>query len=225
MRFEERLQERTRIAQELHDTLLQGFLGACMKLEVALDRLPENSPARSTLDGVLELMRRVIDEGRNTVRGLRLSETESEYLEDVFSRIPEEVGGPLETQFRVVVDGKPRTLSAALRDEAYRIGREAVVNAYKHSGATLIEVALEYAHHQFTLRVRDNGRGIDANVLRDGREGHWGLPGMRERAERIGARLTLWSGALAGTEVVFVVPNSIAYSAPARRAGKGGKQP
>lgn len=225
MRFDERLQERTRIAQELHDTLLQGFLGACMKLEVALDRVPDNSPARSALDGVLGLMRRVIDEGRNTVRGLRPPETESEYLEDVFSRMAEEVGGPQGTEFRVVVDGEPRALSAALRDEAYRIGREAVVNAYKHSGATLIEVALEYAHHQFSIRVRDNGRGIDADVLRDGREGHWGLPGMRERAERIGARLTLWSGTSAGTEVVFVVPNSIAYSTPpTRRSGKIGKK-
>jgi signal transduction histidine kinase len=225
MRFEERLQERTRIAQELHDTLLQGFLGACMKLEVALDRVPDNSPARPALDGVLGLMRRVIDEGRNTVRGLRPSEAESENLEDVFSGIPEEVGGSQKTEFRVVVDGEPRVLNAALRDEAYRIGREAVVNAYRHSGATLIEVALEYAPHQFTLRVRDNGRGIDANVLRDGREGHWGLTGMRERAERIGARLTLWSGASAGTEVEFVVPNSVAYSAPpARRSGKSGKK-
>ena len=225
MRFEERLRERTRIAQELHDTLLQGFLGACMKLEVALDRLPEDSRARSALDGVLALMRRVIDEGRNTVRGLRPPEAESEYLEDVFSRMPEEVGGPKGTEFRVVVDGEPRALSAALRDEAYRIGREAVVNAYKHSGATLIEVALEYAHHQFSIRVRDNGRGIDAEVLRDGREGHWGLPGMRERAERIGARLTLWSGASAGTEVVFVAPKSIAYSTPpVRRFGKSGNK-
>jgi signal transduction histidine kinase/ligand-binding sensor domain-containing protein len=225
MRFEERLRERNRIAQELHDTLLQGFLGACMKLEVALDRVPDQSPARSALEGVLGLMRRVIDEGRNTVRGLRPVETESEYLEDVFSRMPEEVGNPKGTEFRVVVDGKPRALNAALRDEAYRIGREAVVNAYKHSGATLIEVALEYAHHQFTLRVRDNGRGMDADVLRDGREGHWGLPGMRERAERIGARLTLWSGASAGTEVVFVVPNSIAYSTPpARRSENSGKK-
>lgn len=225
MRFEERLGERTRIAQELHDTLLQGFLGACMKLEVALDRLPEDSPARSALDGVLALMRRVIDEGRNTVRGLRPPETESEDLEDVFSRIPEEVGGPKGTEFRVVVDGEPRALSAALRDEAYRIGREAVVNAYKHSGATLIEIALEYTHHQFSIRVRDNGRGIDADVLRDGRDGHWGLPGMRERAERIGARLTLWSGASAGTEVVFVVPGSIAYSTPpVRRFGRSGNK-
>ena len=212
LRFEERLRERTRIAQELHDTLLQGFLSSCMKLEVALDRVPDNSTARPALDGVLELMRRVVEEGRNTVRGLRLAEGDSEYLEDVFCRIQEEVGGSLETQFRVVVDGEPRLLNAALRDEAYRIGREAVLNAFRHSGATLIEVELEYAKDQFSIRVRDNGRGIDPEVLRDGREGHWGLQGMRERAERAGARLTLWSGASAGTEIVLVVPRNIAYS-------------
>lgn len=212
LRFEERLRERTRIAQELHDTLVQGFLGACMKLEVALDRVPEVSPARSALDGVLALMRRVVEEGRNTIRGLRLQDGETEYLEDVLSRIPAEVGGAEDTEFRVVVDGKRRPLNAALRDEAYHIGREAVVNAFRHSGAKLIEVELEYANDEFSLRVRDNGQGIDPVVLRDGRDGHWGLRGMRERAERAGARLMLWSSASAGTEIVFIVPKNIAYS-------------
>ena len=225
MRFEERLRERTRIAQELHDTLLQGLLSACMKLEVALDRMPAESLARPAFDGVLNLMRRAVDEGRNTVRGLRPSPSESENLEDTFSRIPEVADGSQETEFRVVVDGHPRSLNPALRDEAYRIGREAVLNAFRHSGAKLIEVELEYARDQFSLRVRDNGQGIDPAVLRDGREGHWGLQGMRERAERLGARLTLWSGASAGTEVVLVVPRTIAYSAPqGRRSARGRKE-
>lgn len=225
-RFEERLRERTRIAQELHDTLLQGFISACMKLEVALDRVPDGSPARPALDGVISLMQRVVEEGRNAVRGLRPPGGESEYLEDVFCRIPEEVGGTQETEFRVVVDGKPRPLNAALRDEAYRIGREAVVNAFRHSGARLIEVELEYAKDQFSLRVRDNGQGIDPSVLRDGRKGHWGLQGMRERAERAGARLTLWSSSSAGTEIVFAVPKSIAYSTlQNRRSGRSMKKP
>lgn len=208
LRFEERLRERTRIAQELHDTLVQGFLGACRKLEVALDRVPEVSPARFALDGVLALMRRVVEEGRNTIRGLRLQDGETEYLEDVLSRIPAEVGGAEDTEFRVVVNGKRRPLNAALRDEAYHIGREAVVNAFRHSAAKLIEVELEYANDEFSLRVRDNGQGIDPVVLRDGRDGHWGLRGMRERAERAGARLMLWSSASAGTEIVFIVPRT-----------------
>jgi signal transduction histidine kinase len=169
-------------------------------------------------------MRRVVDEGRNTVRGLRPSQSEPEDLEDAFCRIPEDAGGSQDTEFRVVVDGYRRSLNAALRDEAYRIGREAVLNAFRHSGAKLIEVELEYARDQFSLRVRDNGQGIDPAVLRDGREGHWGLQGMRERAERLGARLTLWSGASAGTEVVLLVPKSIAYSAPqGRRSARGRK--
>jgi len=219
VRFEERLSERTRIAQELHDTLLQGFLSASMQLHVATDSLPEDSPTKPSLSHILKLMGNVIHEGRNAVRGLRSSSGGSLDLEQAFSRIEEELAIPEETAFRVVVEGRAKPLHPVLRDEIYRIGREALVNAFRHSGAKSIEIELEYAPKYFRLSVRDNGKGIDPEVLRLGREGHWGLPGMRERAERIGAKLHVWSGAFAGTEVVLSIPSHIAFNLqpPSRR--------
>jgi len=214
VRFEERLAERTRIAQELHDTLLQGFLSASMQLHVAVDRLPEDSPAKPPLSRVLELMRQVIDEARNAVRGLRSSESGSLDLEQAFSRIQHELGIQDEVPFRIIVDGEPEPLHPVLRDEVYRIGREALVNAFRHSRATRVEVELEYSTNHFRILVRDNGHGIDPQVLQSGREGHFGLSGMRERAERIGARLKVWSRAEAGTEVELIIPNHIAFQFP-----------
>lgn len=211
MLFEERLGERTRIAQELHDTLLQGFLSASMQLHVADDRLPQTSPAKPLVRRVLELMKDVIDESRNTVKGLRSPNTGPLELDVAFSRVPEELGCKQSLDFRVIVEGQSRRLSPFIRDDVYRMGREALVNAFRHSGANTIQVELEYGSRQLRLMVRDDGCGIDEQVLRSGREGHWGLPGMRERAERIGARLRLWSHPARGTEVELVVPGRIAF--------------
>jgi ligand-binding sensor domain-containing protein/signal transduction histidine kinase len=219
VRFEERLGERTRIAQELHDTLLQGFLSASMQLHVAVDRLPPDSPAKATLSRVLNLMGQVIQEGRNAVRGLRSPEGSSLDLGQAFSRIQQELSLAEDVGFRVIVDGQPRPLHPVLRDEVYRIGREALINAFQHSRAKSIEVELEYAARQLRVLVRDNGCGIDPQMLLSGREGHWGLPGMRERAERIGAKLHVWSRPAAGTEVELSVPSQVAFQSqfPRRR--------
>ncbi len=214
MRFEERLAERTRIAQELHDTLLQGFLSASMQLHVADDHIDADSPAKPFVGRVLELMGRVIDEGRNAVRGLRLANREPEDLEQAFAGIQEEVGAAQETDFRVVAEGSARQLRPVIREEVYRIGREALVNAFRHSSASNVEVELEYAPSHLRLLVRDNGSGIDPQVIHAGRDGHWGLSGMRERAERIGARFRVLSGASAGTEVELSVPGHIAFEFP-----------
>jgi signal transduction histidine kinase len=184
-----------------------------MQLDVAVDQLPANSPAKLRLSRVLELIRRVMEEGRNAVRGLRSSDSDSDDLGQAFSRIPQDLGieVPIDIDFRVIVLGSPRKLHPIIHDEVYHIGRELLVNAFRHSRAGCIQVELEYALRRFRLVVRDDGCGIDPQVLREGREGHWGLPGMRERAERIGARLRVWSRAGAGTEVVLSVPNSIAF--------------
>lgn len=221
MRFEERLAERTRIARELHDTLLQGFLSANMQLHVAVDRLPAESPARPPLSRVAELMGRVIADARSAVQGLRSSPSDSQGLEQAFSGIREELAIPQETGFQIIVDGQPRPLHPLLRDEVYRIGREALVNAFRHSQARNVEVELEYAAHHLRLLVRDNGRGIDPKVVQSGRDGHWGLLGMRERAEKIGAQFHLWSGPTAGTEIELLVPGHVAFQAgPQRRREK-----
>ncbi|MET0555370.1 MAG: two-component regulator propeller domain-containing protein [Vicinamibacteria bacterium] len=208
--FEERLAERTRIAQELHDTLLQGFLSASLQLHVAVDALPEQAPGRTQLARVLDLMRRVIDDGRNALRGLRAA-TGAESLERAFSRIGQELGVSEAVPFRVFAVGEERPVQEAVRAEAYGIGREALLNAIRHARAQHVEVEIDYAGADLRLVVRDDGCGIPGGVLDSGREGHWGLSGMRERAEKIGGRLRLSSAAGAGTEVELTVPGRVAF--------------
>jgi signal transduction histidine kinase/ligand-binding sensor domain-containing protein len=221
MRFEERLSERTRIAQELHDTLLQGFLSASMQLHVANDQLAPDSPAKPFVGRVLEVMGRVIDEGRDAVRGLRSSKLSAPDLERAFSRIRQEFPVQSHVGFRVIVDGTPRPLRSIIRDEVYHIGHEALSNAFRHAHATDIEVELEYAAGHLRVLVRDNGSGIDAQVLRSGRDGHWGLSGMKERTERIGGRLRVLSRAVAGTEVELSVPGQIAFDSQSDGSAAG----
>lgn len=214
-RFDERLAERTRIAQELHDTLLQGFLSASMQVHVATDRLPADSQAKPMLTRALELMSQVIDEGRNALRGLRLSDCLSLDLEQAFATAGQELSAQnkngKQISFRIVSEGQRRHLHPLLRDEVYRIGREALANAFRHAGASHVEVELKYGSRQFSLVVRDDGCGIEPDVLQNGRNGHWGLSGMRERADRIGGKLHVFSRASAGTEIALTIPGRIAF--------------
>lgn len=211
IRFEERLAERTRIAQELHDTLLQGVISASMQLHVAAADLPADSPARSQLGHIQRLMGQVIEEGRNAVRGLRSVGDDSLGLEHALARVRQELAVGEQAGFRVVVEGGPRPLRPAVRDEVYRIGHEALVNAFRHSRAKSIEVEVGYLANGLRVLVSDDGVGVDPEVLRSGREGHWGLSGMRERAEKIGGRLKVRSRAAAGTEVELTVPARVAF--------------
>jgi signal transduction histidine kinase len=209
------LAERTRIAQELHDTLLQGFLSASMQVHIAADILPLDSKAKPTLTRALQLMNQVIEEGRGALRGLRSPAKTSLDLEQALARVPEEFAPqddtPAETGFRIVVEGQQRPLRALLRDDVYKIGREAVINAFRHARAKNVEVRLQYAPRHLRVLVRDDGCGIDPEIATFGRDGHWGLTGMRERAEQIGARLHVYSRAQAGTEVELSVPAHIAF--------------
>ena len=215
VRLGERLAERTRIAQELHDTLLQGFLSASMQVHLANDSLPAGSDAKRILTRALELMGQVIDEGRNTVRGLRSSRSATLDLEHAFSQIQPELVSMEQTgeevDFRVIVDGVQRPLHPVLRDEVYRIGREALINAFRHARAKKIEMEIKYSSKNLSVLVRDDGCGIDPNVLQTGLDGHWGLSGMRERADRIGAQLHVMSSASAGTEIELWVPGKVAF--------------
>jgi signal transduction histidine kinase len=210
MRFEARLAERTRIAQDLHDTLLQGLMSASMQLHVANDYLAEDSQAKPLVKRVMELMTQVIEEGRDAVRGLRSTSGNADDLETAFSQIGQQLGNGEAQDYRVIVEGKPAQLHPIIRDEAYRIGREALVNAFHHSQANKIEVELEYSKN-LRVVVRDDGAGIDEKVLESGKDGHWGLAGMRERAENIGARLKVWSRVNSGTEVELLIPGHIAF--------------
>lgn len=206
-----RLEERTRIAQELHDTLLQSFVGASMQLSVALDGIPADSPVKPRLDRTLQLMNQGIAEGRNTLQGLRSSDAGTLDLVLALSGVQHEFAVQSDVDFRVIVAGRQQPLRPPVRDELYRIGREALVNAFCHSQAKRVEFELEYAESDLRMRVRDNGRGIDPHVLHAGRDGHWGLAGMRERATRIGGLLEISSSATTGTEIQLLIPSSAAF--------------
>jgi signal transduction histidine kinase/streptogramin lyase len=211
-RLEERIQERERIARNLHDTLLQGVISASLQLDVANDRLADDSPAKPLIRRVLELMRLVTEEGRNSIRSLRSSPSESHTLEQAIAQLGEQLASnKKDVEFRVIAQGRSRFLQSATWDEAFRIASEAVTNAFRHSGAKKIEAEVEYGVRDLTLTVRDNGCGIDTHVIGKGREGHWGLPGMRERAEQVGAKLQVLSRVGSGTEVKLRIPGKVAF--------------
>jgi signal transduction histidine kinase/ligand-binding sensor domain-containing protein len=209
--FQERLDERTRIAQELHDTLLQSLLATSMQLHVAVSRLPEEFPGRPQFARVLSMLQQVVGESRNAVRGLRAPSKGADDLEQAFSRVREELAVRDSIEVRVLSTGPRRPLNPLIRDQIYRIGREAISNALRHSGASVVEVELDYDDSRLWLQVRDTGCGIDEKVLRVGKEGHWGLIGMRECAEKIGGRLKLTSRLGAGTQLELTIPGHIAF--------------
>jgi len=210
VRFEERLAERTRVAQDLHDTLLQGIYSASIHFDLANNRVLKDSPAKPAIERGIDLLRQVSQEGRKALRSLR-SRQSSDGLEQALSLLPKEFDLPESIDFLVTTEGQPRTLRSLVRDEAYLIAREAVINAFRHAQPTKIEVEVDYVSRNLRVLVRDNGCGIDSQLLRTGRDGHWGLAGMRERAEKIGGRLEMLSGVDAGTEIEFSVPGALAY--------------
>ena len=211
LRFEERLAERMRIAQDLHDTLLQGFLSASLQLDVASEYVSLESPAAPMLSRVLSLMRQVSEDCRNALAVLRVGEKQHQNLEGELSAVPQQLGLEDRALYRVVVNGSPRALNPLCSHELYLVGREAVVNAYRHAGATLIEVELVYKLASLHLFVRDDGRGIEDAVLQSGKERHWGLTGMRERATKVGAQFRIYSRTAKGTEIELIVPSRVAY--------------
>ena len=215
--MEERIAERTRIARDLHDTLLQGLLSASLQLAVANARLPAEAAAKPLVERVYTMLRQLIEEGRHTVRGLRIRHLEPDELERAISLIPRDLGVQEEVEFKLTVEGAPKPLRPAVRDEVYWIAREAVANAFRHSGARVVEAVLEYSRKRFRMVIRDNGCGMDADVIRSGREGHWGLTGMNERSERIGARLRVLSAPGAGTEIDLMIAGQIAFEPGAAR--------
>ncbi len=212
VQFQERLAERTRIAQDLHDKLLQGFVSAKMQLFTEVHDLPPETPKTKRLKGIYELLGELIEEGRTTVKDLRTSEyDEFTDFEQEFLKLREEYDAAGKADFRIRISGTPRLLHPMIGSELLHIGNEALINAFLHSRATAIEIEIEYGLKSLNLVVRDNGCGIDSEILRSGREGHWGLTGMRERAEQIKAEIKFWSRINAGTEVVVCVPRRFAF--------------
>jgi len=215
LRFEERLAERNRIARELHDTLLQSFQGLMLHFQAVNDQLPAGK-AKEALEKALDRADQAIVEGREAIQNLRSSTTVTNELGQAMAALGEEFGGTRDGKsgsptLSVSLEGTPRELHPILRDDIYRIAREALRNAFLHAQASKIEADIIYGARLLRLRIRDDGKGIDPKLLDAGRDGHWGLRGMRERADQIGARLDIWSESGAGTEVDLRVPGSIAY--------------
>jgi signal transduction histidine kinase len=222
-RMEERVNERTRIARDLHDTLLQSFHGVVLRFQAAALLLPDRpAEARETLDTAIDSASQAMAEGRDAVLGLRPQPIANNDLAEVMSALGDELSAADRApqpppHFRVRVEGTPRDLATLVRDEVYRIAREALRNAFQHARATGIEVEIRYELRQFRLRVRDDGMGIEPAVFTDGgRAGHYGLAGMRERAELLGGTLAVWSQPDAGTEMELSLPGSVAYGKGSR---------
>lgn len=215
-RVAERLAERERIARDLHDTLLQGFHGLMLRFQVAIKSIPQNDPARAAMEETLDRADAVLAESRERIRDLRLENSAVPQLPEALAGAAEDLRRELPIDYRVTVEGAVRDIDSLIRDEMYLVGREALTNAFRHSQASLIEVEIHFDDMNVRLRVRDDGKGIADETLRNGGlAGHWGLSGMHERALRIGAELKIWNRSGAGTEVELRVPAAIAY--PARK--------
>jgi signal transduction histidine kinase len=218
-----RVGERTRIARELHDTLLQSFQGLLLQFQLVSNLLPRRpADAKEKLDGAIQHAVKAITEGRDAVQGLRSSTIEKNNLALAINALGAELaadGSGLRPAFHVAVEGETRELHPILRDEIYKIAAEALRNAFRHAHAGRVEVEIRYDAEQFRLRVRDDGKGIDPEVLAtQGIEGHYGLRGMPERAAVIGGKLAVWSEVGAGTEVELRLPAGTVYATSARRS-------
>lgn len=215
--LEDRLSDRARIARDLHDTLLQGFQGLMFRLEAVRRLLPERpSDAAEFLESAMQAGDRAIGDGRKAVQGLRLPSVQNRCLETSLRALEKELGAAIEPpcrpRYRLIIAGKRRSLTAVVLDEAYQVAREAVRNAYQHAQANEIEATLIFNDTHLTVRVRDNGVGVEPLFLAQGqRHGHWGLPGMRERSEGLGGELRISSVAEGGTEVELRIPAKAAY--------------
>lgn len=211
-RMYERLAERERIARDLHDTFFQGIQGLLLRFHTATSQLSKDEPARQVFEETLKQSDQVMLEGRELVLDLRATASEQTDLPTAFSDFGEGMRRGSSCDFKVVVNGTIRSLHPVVFEELFKIGKEALGNAFRHSSAHSIEAELNYELNELRIRIRDDGTGIDSTILRQGhRDGHFGLPGMRERAQKVGAHLDVWSKSGAGTEVELRIAARIAY--------------
>jgi signal transduction histidine kinase len=218
--LEARVSERTRIARELHDTLLQSFNALLLRLQTAADLLSTRpDEARRALDSTIDQTAQALIEGRDAVQQLRsTSQGGNDLAGDICSlgkALAADGSSRDNPVFHIEVEGTPRDLLPITRDEVYRIAGEALRNAFRHARARQVEVEIRYDRQQLRLRIRDDGRGIDPQFLRsDGLSKHYGLRGMQERAQLLAGTLTIWSELNSGTEIDLTVPASGAYTKP-----------
>jgi signal transduction histidine kinase/ligand-binding sensor domain-containing protein len=211
-RLEERLGERERIARELHDTLLQSVQGLILRFQSVANRMPPDEPSRTLLESALKRADDVIIDGRNSVRGLRAGDGQGDLLA-LLRELVDSAGFTPPIPVRAVVEGRPRPLHPLVVTEIRRIVAEALFNVARHAQASSVDVAITFGDWHLDIEIRDDGVGIAEPVLARGeREGHFGLVGMRERAQRIGGTLTIDSRARKGTDVMLRLPARLAYA-------------
>jgi signal transduction histidine kinase len=211
-RLEQRIVERERIARDLHDTLLQGLQGLILRFQAVGARIPSHERAREMMEHALTRADEVLIESRDRVKDLRSSSQMQSDLSSLLSAAGQQLAQEHPAAFSVAVEGDARSLHPILKEEALMIGREALSNAFRHAAARRVELEIAFGSIELRLRVRDDGRGLDSEVLESGgRPGHWGLRGMHERAKEIRAQLDVWSRPGLGTEVQLRIPASIAY--------------
>jgi signal transduction histidine kinase len=206
-RFEERLAERTRLARELHDTLLQTIQGSKMIVDDLLDPSAASRRPREVMGRLSNALAQASLELRTALNSLRNATAAGNDLEEALRRAGDDCASRGLTNIEFIVEGTARHMYPIVRDEIYRIGHEAIRNACQHSGADHIEVRLSYGQ-DLVLSVQDSGRGIDPEVASHGKNDHFGLQGMRERAERSGGRLTISTSPHSGTRLVLMIPGN-----------------
>jgi signal transduction histidine kinase/ligand-binding sensor domain-containing protein len=212
-RLAAQMEERERIAHDLHDTFFQAIQGLLLRFHTATSKLRKDEPMRQIFEETLRQSDQVMLEGREMVLDLRATVSEQNDLPAALANFGEAMRKGNPASFSVLVNGSPRHLHPVVFEEIFKIGKEALGNAFRHSGANNIEAELNYERSELRLRIRDDGSGIDAAILRQGhREGHFGLPGMRERAQKIGAHLDVWGRPGAGTEIELRIAAAIAYA-------------
>ena len=210
VRFNERLDERTQIARNLHDTLLQTIQGSKLVADHAKNDLSDVAKTENYLNTLSEWLERASIEGRTALESLRAGTTETNNLAEAILALIEDLKTKSDVTISMSVRGAPREMHPVVRQEVCLIAHEAIGNACRHSGGRSIRISLAY-DHDVTLRVQDDGRGIDTTILNAGRPGHFGLLGMNERASRIGATLIISASQGVGTEVTLLVPGNVVF--------------
>jgi signal transduction histidine kinase/ligand-binding sensor domain-containing protein len=217
--YEEQLKERTRIAQELHDSLIQDVMGISLQIEVTDELLPADLPAKQSLARALRLCKSALDAGRRALSDLRSAPLSAADLVRSFSQSTDELARDTGTVVDVIVEGRERPLNALAGNDVLQIGRQAIINALQHAHARKIHVLLSYSERLLQIRVQDNGCGINEETLNLRRPGHYGIAGMKERAERLGGSISIRSRVGEGTEVNLSVPAHLLYQDDVRRSG------
>ncbi len=211
-RLEERVSERERIARELHDTLLQSVQGLVLRFQSVANKVPADAPLRAQLEAALKRADDIIGEGRDRVQDLRLANGSDDLPEQLRQRALEGDFDPA-IPIRIVVEGRPRPVHPLVSAEVASIVGEALSNVARHAEANAVEITIRYAARQLAVEIRDDGVGIAGDVLEQGhKRGHFGIIGMRERAERIGGSFSIDGRPGMGSAVTMTLPARLAFA-------------